>query len=213
YLTSGLFLNSSTWKFNFLAGHQQNELAWLGVPEELIAEDRRTNVNENEKDEFTQGIIQIQNNWRSGNNWTLQNSFYYTFLQGNYDFNLNAFLGMPSNEELYNYAFQSDLLGIYSTYSYSKGNLNWISGMHGNIYNRKHIGSEINFGELYENTGYKNEISIFSKIDYSTGAFTWFGDTQYRHSTFDYKGSVELEKMNWNFINPKAGLTFSANTK
>src|SRR5690606_1614919 len=51
------------------------------------------------------------------------------------------------------------------------------------------------------------------KIDYTTGAFTWFGDTQYRQSSFDYKGSVELEKVNWNFINPKAGLTFSANAK
>jgi len=213
YLSSGLFLNNSTWKFNFLGGHQQNELAWLGVPENLIDKDRRTNVNENEKDEFTQGILQAINKWQLRINWTVENSIYYTFLKGNYDFNLNTFLGMPGNEELYNYAFQSNLFGFFSTYSYSKNSLNWITGFHGNIYTRKHTGSEINFGKLYENTGYKNEVSIFSKLDYTTGAFTIFADLQLRHSSFEYEGAVELEKMNWNFINPKAGLTFAASAQ
>src|SRR5690606_15328140 len=115
----------STWKVNLLAGQQQNQLAWIGVLDSLIETDRKTNANINERDQFTQGLLQIQNNWRPNNFSTLQSSVYYTFLNGNYDFNLNGFLGLPTNNELYNYAFQSNLIGFFSNYTFSKKRFTW----------------------------------------------------------------------------------------
>lgn len=209
FISSGLFYNKAIWKINLLAGHQQNQLAWLGVSDSLINNDRRTNANINEKDKFTQCLAQLHNHWKINNFSSLQSSVYYTFLKGNYDFNLNTFLGLPPTSELYNYAFQSNLIGVFSNYTISKNRFNWTTGIHGNIYDRQHIGSEKTLGQLYHNTGYKDEVSVFTKTDYKVANFTFFADIQYRYSTFDYDGTVEFKKMNWHFLNPKAGLSYA----
>lgn len=207
FISGGLFYDKSTWKMNLLAGRQQNQLAWLGVSDSLISIDRRTNANKNERDQFTQCQAQLQNYWRPNNFSSIQSSIYYTFLKGNYDFNLNGFLGLPATSELYNYAFQSNLIGFFSNYTFSKKQFNWTAGIHGNTYDRQHIGSESTLGQLYKNTGYKNEASVFTKADYTFKLFTFFTDIQYRYSSFDYKGTVALNKMGWYFINPKFGLS------
>jgi iron complex outermembrane receptor protein len=212
FLSSGMFYDKSTWKINLLAGHQQNQLAWLGVSDSLIKVDRKTNANKNERDQFTQCLVQIQNNWQPNILSSIQSSVYYTFLNGNYDFNLNGFLGLPSTNELYNYAFQSNLIGFFSNYTYSIKDFNWITGIHGNTYDRQHTGSEKTLGQLYTNTGYKNEMSVFTKAAFTFKWLTFFADIQYRYSSFDYKGTVAFDKMQWHFINPKAGLSAELKT-
>ena len=207
FISSGLFYDKSTWKINLLAGYQQNQLAWLGVSDSLITLDRKTNANKNERDQFNQCLAQLQNIWQPNNSSSLQSSIYYTFLKGNYDFNLNGFLGLPSTSELYNYAFQSNLIGFFSNYTFSENHFNWTTGIHGNTYNRQHIGSENSLGQLYKNTGFKDEISVFTKADYTIKSFTFFTDIQFRYSSFDYEGTVQLDKIQWNFINPKAGMS------
>lgn len=210
FISGGLFYDKSTWKVNALAGHQKNQLAWLGVSDSLIEADRRTNANKNEQDQFIQFLVQLQNKWHLNPYSALNSSVYYTFLNGNYDFNLNGFLGFPTTNELYNYAFQSHLIGFFSNYTYSKKVFNWTAGIHGNTYNRQHIGSENSLGRLYENRGYKNEACVFAKANYTFKHFTFFADIQYRYSSFDYRGSVRMDKMNWHFINPKTGVSFEA---
>jgi len=213
FLSGGLFYDKSIWKLNVLAGQQRNDMAWIGVSDSLIKIDRRTNANtEHEKDRFVQCLAQLQNTWQISHSSSLQSSVYYTFLKGNYDFDLNNFLGLPSTDELYNYAVQSNLLGVYSNYTFSKKRFNWTTGFHGNIYNRQHIGSEKMLGQLYQNTGYKNESSFFTKVDYTFKWLTFFADIQYRYVNFDYKGSVHLPKMDWHFINPKAGISAAINS-
>ncbi len=213
FISSGLFYDKSTWKINLLVGHQQNELAWLGVSDSLIDIDRRSNANKKERDQFMQCLAQIQNKWRPNISSSFESSVYYTFLKGNYDFNLNEFLGLPTTDELYNYAFQSNLVGGFSNYTFTKKRLNWTTGIHANSYERQHIGSEKNKYQLYQNTGYKKEASVFTKVDYSFERLTIFADIQYRYSSFDYKGTVGLDKMQWNFLNPKVGLSFNMNSK
>jgi iron complex outermembrane receptor protein len=131
-------------------------------------------------------------------------------LNGNYDFDLNNFLGFPSTDEMYNYAFKSHFGGLMSNYTYIKKSTKWVTGVHGNLYNRQHLGSELTLGELYQNKGFKNEFSAFSKYQNMLwGAVQIFADVQYRYTEFSYDGTAEFEKMNWNFINPKAGLSWS----
>jgi len=210
FLSTGLFYAKTEWKLNALVGQQRNKLAWLGVPDSLISIDRRTNVNENEKDRFLQTFVQLQNRWYSRNNRSsIQSSLYYTFLDGNYDFNLNSFLGLPGTSELYNYAFRSNLLGAYVNYTYSTFRQTLVAGIHANTYQRRHIGSEQAMGQLYQNRGFKNEISAFVKEEFRiTRKFTLFADLQVRHADFDYSGSVAFKTLSWNFFNPKAGLSY-----
>ena len=211
FMSGELNDDKSIFKINALVGHQQNQLAWLGVSEALIAQDRRTNADENERDNFTQALLQLQHSWHPNSISTVQSSIYYTYLNGNNDFNMNSFLGLPSTNELFNYAFQSNLIGFFSNYTFSKKSFNWTTGVHGNIYERRHIGSEKTLGQLYKNTGYKNEFSVFTKADYTINKLTLFADIQSRYGSFDYHGDVPLKKMDWHFINPKAGLSFEVN--
>jgi iron complex outermembrane receptor protein len=212
FLSSGLFNEKSVWKLNFLIGHQQNDLAWLGVSDSLIGIDRKNNANsKQEKDRFFQTLTQLKNSWQIGKSSLLETSIYHTFLKGDYDFDFNNFLGLPSTEELYKYAFESNLAGFFSNYTFSKNQFNLTSGLHGNIYNRQHTGSEKALGQLYQNNGYKNEISIFTKVDYTFKRFTVFADLQYRYVNFDYKGSIVLQKLDWHFVNPKVGLSEKIN--
>jgi iron complex outermembrane recepter protein len=210
FVSSALFRNRSTWKINLLAGHQQNQLAWLGVTDSLISIDRKTNANSNERDRFTQCLVQLQHKWFASRSSFVQSGVYYTYLKGNYDFNMDGFLDLPTINELYNYAFQSNLAGFFSSYTILKKQLQWTTGFHGNIYNRQHTGSEKTLGRLYQNTGYKKEASVFSKLSYRIKKVVFFADVQYRHSSFDYKGSVPLDKMNWDFFNPRAGVSVEA---
>jgi len=207
FISGELLYKKTIWKLNVLAGHQQNQLAWLGVTDSLIAIDRKTNADQNERDNFTQCMVQLQNNWRPRAGSLLQTSVYYTTLSGNYDFNLNAFLGLPSTNELYNYAFRSNVLGIFSNYTLSNKNVNWVTGVHANVYDRRHTGSINTMGQLYTNTGYKNEFSAFTKVDATVGKLILYADLQYRYANFDYNGSVHLDKIGWNFFNPKAGVS------
>jgi iron complex outermembrane recepter protein len=209
FLSGGRRGKKSILKLNLLAGHQQNELAWLGVADSLIAVEPRTNANADEDDEFLQCLGQLQHQTQLNNASALHSSVYYTFLNGNYDFNLNNFLGLPSTQEMYNYAFRSHLAGFFSNYTYTKLRFSWTSGVHGNRYQRRHIGSERTFGQLYQNTGYKNEFSGFTKLNYTLDRFFAYADVQYRYTDFNYAGSVELDKINWQFINPKAGISYT----
>jgi iron complex outermembrane recepter protein len=212
FLSAGWMTDASFWKINLLAGRQRNQLAWLGVPESQIQEDARSNANSPlEHDAFTQCLTQLQHHWNLSPAARLQSSVYYTFLEGNYDFDFNNFLGLPSTLELYNYAFRSHLNGFFSNYSVEKRHFEWTAGIHANRYTRQHTGSEQTLGQLYQNTGYRSEISVFSKGQYQWRRFRFFADVQYRYSTFDYRGYAALEKMYWQFINPKTGLSFLPN--
>jgi iron complex outermembrane receptor protein len=79
--------------------------------------------------------------------------------------------------------------------------------MHINRYAREHTGSERSIGRLYQNTGYKDDASVFIKANYAINDFSLFLDMQSRHTAFDYKGSVDFKEQKWNFFNPKAGVS------
>ncbi|SKC02735.1 iron complex outermembrane recepter protein [Soonwooa buanensis] len=208
-ISAGIFNPKSTWKFNTVIGNQNNDLAWLGVTKEQIDKDPRTNANRNEKDHFFQSFFQLLNQIKLGQNTTWQNAVHYTFLKGNYDFNLNNFIGLPEDAEIYNYGFQSNFGGFYSNLETKWNHLKIQTGLNANWYNRDLIFTEKQLGELYENTGYKNDFSAFVKADYHWEKIKISGSLQYRHAKFFYKGDAELTPLEWDFLNPKFGITYS----
>ena len=71
--------------------------------------------------------------------------------------------------------------------------------------------------EFYRNKAEKNEFSAFGKITHQLGdSFTAYADLQYRRvnytarGTLDELGNIDIED-EFNFINPKMGLTFHPN--
>lgn len=202
-----------TWKLTAFSGEQHNELAWLGVSEQQISQDRRFNANANEHDEFRQSLVFLNNSLELSNSLHVKATVYYNELAGHYDFDLNNFLGVSEAGPLLNFAFESELVGAFSTLDVYVGSLHITSGLHLNQYARDHIGTEQDAGLLYINTGYKDSYSGFVKTLYTANSATVFADLQYRKTTFDYKGSVEMERRNWSFLNPKVGVSYALNER
>lgn len=201
--------SKSSFKISSLAGHQKNNLAWLGVSSDKLNQDRRSNGNsEAEKDDFFQILSSVKNTYDAGKA-VINSCFYHIYLNGYYDFDLNNFLGQPLTDELYRYSFRSNLFGVFSNVSTNIGDFNVTTGVHANTYKRSHIGSEKSLGNLYENAGFKREASVFVKTTYPLGDFSLFSEIQYRYTDFNYEGSVSLSQLDWNFLNSKAGITYS----
>jgi iron complex outermembrane receptor protein len=214
FYSGGLYHKKSSLKLTGFAGQQRNEMAWLGVPLEVIDRNPRANANnEREDDQFTQSLTQLQHSWYLSERSTLRSSIFYNYLRGNYDFDLNNFLGIPSTDELFNYAFESHFGGLFSNYTYETAAVKWTTGLHLNRYGRQHTGSISTVGEIYQNTGFKDEVSVFTKASRRTGRLLLHADLQYRSADFSYKGSVALPERSWQFFNPKLGLTYSLTPK
>lgn len=214
FYSGGLFFDKSSLKLTGFAGQQRNDMAWLGVPLDVLDRNPRANANtEQEDDRFAQSLTQLQHSWYLSDRSTLRSSVFYNYLKGNYDFDLNNFLGIPSTDELFNYAFESHFGGFFTNYTYETTKLKWTTGLHLNRYGRQHTGSISTVGETYQNTGFKNEISAFSKWSQQWGRWLLYADLQYRTTAFSYEGSVDLPNQSWQFFNPKAGLTYSIHSK
>jgi iron complex outermembrane receptor protein len=214
FYSGGWFGDKHVLQLTGFVGHQQNQMAWLGVSDSLIQANPRHNANaEQEKDEFWQSLAFLRHRFYINNKMTLQSAVYYNHLQGNYDFDFNNFLGYPSTEELYNYAFLSHFVGLYSNFNYQTEKLNLTIGINANTYSRRHLGSELAFGELYRNTGFKQEVSAFTKASYRLGPVSFFADLQYRLSQFSYEGAVNFMPTRWQFFNPKGGISLQINPK
>jgi iron complex outermembrane receptor protein len=210
--TSGsVFINSmyrnKVHEFQFvgIAGNQKNKLAWLGVPMDTIKKDRRFNQCSDENDDFTQMHLQMHYQFAYKSS-KFNVCTYYNYLKGNYDFDLNNFLGLTRTNEMYNYAIKSNFLGSFVNYFVSLSDFTITTGLHFNHYKREHTGTERAIGWLYTNNGKKNEFSNFLRVTYKFHNFTLYGDCQYRHAGFNYSGDVTLPKLNWDFVNYTVGL-------
>ncbi|MEZ4685659.1 MAG: hypothetical protein R3B47_06215 [Bacteroidia bacterium] len=145
-------LDLAQWDFTFtgFAGMQANK--WPGsLPLDTIELRPRANANSQENDRFTQSLNYLTaERILAGGYW--KTTLYYNYLNGNYDFDLNNFLGLPSTDELYNYAFRSNWQSLFSTWQYPAPDFTWTNGIHVSTYSRRHRGTEASLGELYTNS-------------------------------------------------------------
>lgn len=212
FLSSGLFLDKSIWKFNILAGKQKNNLAWMPVLEVELNCDRTENGNSTfENDDFLQSIFQIQNTYSINKYNTIQSSIYYTLVDGWWDFDLDNYYGITNDlgENVFRNTINSHIIGAFSNYSWKKNDLKLTTGLHTNIYNNKFTESHALSGDIWDQVyRYKDEISVFQKIEYTFKKILLFGDLQVRQTIFDYEGNLKFRKIDWVFLNPKLGISF-----
>ncbi|MBE37086.1 MAG: TonB-dependent receptor [Flavobacteriales bacterium] len=218
FLSGGWTLNKSIWKINILSGNQKNELAWMAVSENEINCDRTINANSQyEKDDFSQTLFQIQHIFSPKDHTTIHSSIYSTLANGWWDFDLPNFLNVaePSDiEDISRNTLNSQLLGLYSNYTIKHNNLKSITGFHGNVYQNNFQESHMLSGVIWnENTKYKNEISLFQKIEYRLNKLLILVDVQSRKSWFDYQSNLNFSPISWSFINPKVGLSYNISPK
>ncbi len=118
----------------------------------------------------------------------------------------------------------NDLIGANLSLNYQRSKVNTTLGGGYNRYIGDHFGEVIwaqfmpenNTGQrYYDNTGDKSDFNIFSKTTYRpVDKFTAFLDLQYRGINYNINGLVEdygdlNREYNYNFFNPKIGLTYN----
>lgn len=188
-------------------GNQQNGMAWIGATQEMLNESSTANGNSpDERDDFTQSLVSVQYS-RLFSNARINVTGYYNYLNGNYDVDFANFGDTTGFFQriglLHNY------YGLFANVTHYFDKLKLTYGAHYNMFSREHHGAERTIGNLYMNTGYKNEFNAFTKAEYQIGNLLIYGDLQVRHVTFDYDGSVTFEQLDWLFFNPKVGASYT----
>jgi iron complex outermembrane recepter protein len=195
-------------RFTGFFGQQRNQLAWLGVPLDAIERDPRTNGDTSENDRFRQSLMALRYSRAVSQRLVLGLCVYANFLAGHYDFDLANYLGLPPDGALYRYSFLSHFLGTFATADYETARIELHGGLHAYNYARRHLGSERALGELYRNTGFRDEVSGFGKLGLKTGRALFFSDVQARSTGFSYEGAVAMAPMSWSFVNPRVGVSY-----
>ncbi len=117
----------------------------------------------------------------------------------------------------------NDLYVVNFDLNYRKEAFKFSTGAMANVYDGDHFGNlpwikySQNIPENYEwyrNNGFKQEISLFAKAEYTFfKKLSLFGDIQYRHIDYKFRGiDDDLAELNGNyeysFLNPKIGLFY-----
>lgn len=208
FFSGGYIGKKGTLKFTSFTGVSKNQMAYLAVSDSMLKENYRANLlSTNEKDEFKQSLAMLQYMFPVGKNGFVSATAYYNYLKGGY-----TILFQP---DLYNYSVNSNFYGGIVNYQFKKNafKLNW--GLHANDYMRAHYSSiEPKEDSLfYKNTGHKNEFATFLKLSYDIQQFTLFADVQYRYTKFKYTADkntpLDIQPVDWEFVNPKAGISYA----
>ena len=193
-----------------------------------------TQFYDNQTDNYQQDHYQLHWNEKLNSFWNTNLAFHYTKGKGYYeefqenqafsDYNLNPIVvgtTTISNTNLITRKWlDNDFYGTTFSANYKKAKTDLIFGGSVNNYNGKHFGQIIwaqyasqsqNTEHYYDNFGNKFDFNIYSKINYElTKKLSLYGDLQYRLVKYKADGvQTNLVKDEFNFFNPKAGLTYS----
>lgn len=197
---------------------------------------------ENEVDNYKQDHYQAHLTQNISSNLTGNLSFHYTKGQGYFeqfrdgddfsDYGLqNPIIGgdtLTSTNLVRRRWLDNDFYGFVYGLNYQKNKLNLNFGGAANWYEGDHFGeiiwseiaidNEIDF-RYYDNVGQKSDVNVYLKSNYQISKkINLFGDLQYRNVGYKTSGvdndlrTISIDET-FNFINPKAGLTYFINNK
>lgn len=205
-------------------------------------ENGATQFYDNQTDNYQQDNVQLHWNERLSDAWSTNIALHYTKGKGYYesyqddasfaDYGLTpvAVNGIPqTTTDLINQKWlDNDFYGTTFSANYKNENLNIVAGGGWNRYEGAHYGNVIwaqysgntrPGDKYYDNSATKNDFNIYTKANYQiTEKLNLFGDVQYRRVV--YKAGNVLESNDspvavdddFNFVNPKAGLTYTLNS-
>lgn len=216
----GYFINNKhSLDFLTFIGHSRNGQAWIGSTIDEIEINSRVNgCSKVETDKFIQNIIKLQYKGFIGKNTTLTASLYYNFLRGNYYFDLDNYMlkvvdhSWLSTGEIDCYNLQHNMFGGNVATKVFLNEFTLTAGINASTFNRHHIGTNnLSLNEMWNNKGYKNDVNLFAKGEYSYKGLKLVGNIQYRHADFDYRGDVAFDKVNWDFLNWSGNISYQFN--
>jgi len=205
FLTAGYFGDRDIVKATVTTGTMRDTMAYLAVPVTDLDTNRRINpLTPEERDGFGERIAALSYTRLLGPSTSLTTTAYRISASGDYDVQLDPLTQFNLNFVWY---------GVTSDWSFRQNGLSVDLGVNANTYARDHFAFQHPdlANSLYFNTGRKGDVSGFSKVAYTVGTTTLFGDLQARHAKFRYlpdaHADIAAESIDWTFVNPKAGVT------
>ncbi len=205
---------------------------------EYIDDQGNIRYYDNETDNYQQDHYQLHWNQRLNNRWSTNLALHYTKGTGYYE---NYKVGEDVSDyglepstidgELIDETdlvrqkwLDNDFWGTTFSANYKGEKMDIVLGGGMNKYEGSHFGNvlwtrsvilpENNF-RYYNDNSVKTDVNFFAKVNYEiTTKFSVFADMQYRNAAFSANGNeTGIVDDNFNFFNPKAGLTFIASDR
>lgn len=209
FVGAGYFGTRDVLKLTTLVGLLADTLSYTGATREELAANRRFNpLQPDERDRFGQQLVSLAYTRALDNGASLSTTVYRNSASGNYDY-----FELPDR---YRFNLAHTWYGVTSAYNAERGIWRLNTGVNANTYQRAHRGYLQPSTELYDNTGHKQDASVFVKLSADQGRARWFADLQGRHAAFRYEpdanAGIEERRTDWTFFNPKAGVTYQLAT-
>jgi len=203
---AGYFGDRNILKLTALAGILSDTLAYVGATLDELRTNRRYNpLAPDERDRFGQQMVALAYTRLMSDATTINTTVYRNSASGSYDY-----FYLPDR---YRFNLAHTWYGVTSAVNHQQGALRLFAGVNANDYQRAHRGYQQPSTTLYDNTGHKSDLSAFLKASYDVGRVRWFADLQGRHAEFRYEpdanAGITGRSIDWNFLNPKGGVTVS----
>ncbi|HTE45135.1 MAG TPA: TonB-dependent receptor [Gemmatimonadaceae bacterium] len=207
FASAGYFGDRDIVKVTVTTGTMRDTMAYLAVAESDLAKDRRINpLTPRERDGFSERLAALSYTRLLGPSSSLSTTAYRISTSGDYDVLIDS---------LDNFNLKFAWYGVTSDWSYRHDAIQLDVGVNGSTYARDHAEYQRPAIDdpLYINTGHKEDASAFTKLAYSIGRATVFGDLQARRAEFRYTpdahAGIAERSISWSFLNPKAGITYA----
>lgn len=201
---AGWFGDRDILKLTALVGVLSDTLSYVGATRQELASNRRYNpLAPDERDRFGQQMLALAYTRLLSEGTSLNTTIYRNSAAGSYDY--------ADGTDRYRFNLDHTWYGVTSAINHQRGALRLHAGINANDYARAHRGYFQPSTTLYDNTGHKSDLSGFVKGSYELGRMRWFADVQGRHASFRYEpdanAGISERSIDWNFLNPKAGVT------
>ncbi len=205
FVGAGWFGQRDIIKLTAIAGLLADTLSYTGATLAELAVNRRYNpLQPGELDRFGQQMVALSYTRALDGGSTVNTTLYRNSASGNYDYHDGA--------DKYRFNLAHAWYGVTSALNLERGAVHANVGLNANAYERAHRGYLRPDVTLYDNSGEKRDGSLFGKLAYDAGRFTWFGDLQLRTAEFSYNpdaaAGITGRSRQWTFFNPKAGVTY-----
>ncbi len=231
FLTGGYYGDKDMVRLTAFTSRSANGLGYYVVDEPTLNDNPTFNpLIDDDNDDFSQYLVQLQHSHKFNNSWNMSSSLYYggsggDFAEGTLDddsvYVENYFGTYYTTFFQINYPLKNDHFGLISNVFLNTKRLNFSMGIHAYTFHRENRESVLphDSNPYYKEKSHKNEFSWFGKVDYQLGRFQVFGDLQIRsmqlniNPDYDFIGSGDAGAItkSWTFVNPKLGINYIPN--
>jgi len=184
------------------SGKAESQMAFLAVDADTLRENRRFNpLDDDERDNFGQDFAQLKYTRAMGGDFVLTASLYYNGADGYF----LLWDDSVAQNEMLEFGIDQSFVGSMVTATRSTDRFTATLGVHYNDFSGDHS-LDIEGTRIYENTGFKQTANAFAKLEVQLGRWLLFGDLQGRWADFSYEGDVDLDPVDWSFLDPKIGV-------